>query len=303
MFSITVVTYNEEDVIADDIASILAQEGLGPDDRINIIENGSRDRTPEIVHEIAATDPRITAYNLALGDKANAWDMQVFRLAPRDPNAIHVFMDGDVQMRPGSLLAIRDTFAANPDAMAVAGLPYGGRRADAWRERMLANHGLTGNLYALADSTLERIRQEGWHLPVGCIGDDTFLVWFLKRRLDPAAEPDMTAIVPAEGAGFDYESIPTNTTDGLGKLYRRHRKYALRDLQNWLLLQHLARDPANRPPKDIEELYPAARPWTGLKGPFGRITPLVHPRKALFLNAWAKARWGRPRTDPAWYET
>ena len=298
MISVAVMAHNEEESILRALGSVLAQAGFGPEDRIVVLENGSTDRTVERVEAFARDEPRVALRRIDRPDKANAWNAYVRAEtetgsgagpAADRADALHVFMDGDVEMRPGALAALVQAAAENPDALAVSAVPHGGRTAPAWRARLLANHGLAGNLYALPDSTLRRIRAEEWLLPYGLIGDDTFLLWILKRRLDPLGAPDMGAIVPSAAAGFAYESIPRDTLAGLWSLYRRQRTYALRDLQLKLLIDHLRAAPGRRPPERIRDLYPAARPWTLLFGPYGRLRPLA-PRKGLFLSAWWRTR-------------
>ncbi len=300
MLSVAVMAHNEEASIAQSIAAVLSQEGFGPDGKITVLENGSSDTTAEIVAKIARENPAVELCSIALGDKANAWSYYVFNLSPRIPADAHVFLDGDVIMRPGSLQAMRDTLEASPDALAVSGLPYGGRTADTWRARVMRDHGMPGNFYALRGSTVEKMRQDGWCLPVGYMGDDTFLQWLLKRRLRPQNAPDKTAIQPVKGAGFDYRSIPNTTLSGLWMLYKRQRAYAMRDIQSKLLSDHVLADPEHRPPQDIADLYDQAKPWTALFGPFGRIKPLKL-RKLMFLYTYYRTRQRPQRKAAPWY--
>lgn len=302
MLSIAVLAHNEEADIARCLTSILTQKGLGADDRVTVLENGSTDGTARVVTQMAAGDPRIRLVSIPLGDKANAWDVYIFNESPVIKADVHVFIDGDVVMRPGSLVAMREALAAHPDALAVAGLPHGGRTAAAWRARILSNHGLPGNLYALRGSTVTRLRDDKWCLPVNYIGDDTFLMWLLKRRMEPAGAVDRGAIVPAKGAGFDYDSLPFKSLAGLAGLYRRQRTYGMRDIQTKLLVDHLLASPDARPPRDIALLYARATPLDALFGPFGKLTPFKM-RKALFLRTWWRTRHPRKRTALAWYET
>lgn len=300
MLSVAVMAHNEEASIAQSIAAILNQDGFGPEDRITILENGSSDRTAAIVAEIARETPAVELCSIALGDKANAWSYYVFNISPGIPADAHVFLDGDVIMRPGSLQALRDTLKTTPDALAFSGLPYGGRTADSWRARVLREHGMPGNFYALRTNTIEQMRRDEWCLPVGYMGDDTFLQWILKRRLTPQNTPDKTAIQPVEGAGFDYASIPNNTLSGLWMLYKRQRAYAMRDIQSKLLSDHVLADPQNRPPKDIADLYDQAKPWTALFGPFGKVKPFKL-RKLMFLYTYYRTRQRPQRKAAPWH--
>ncbi|MEO1780348.1 MAG: glycosyltransferase [Pseudomonadota bacterium] len=300
MISVAVMAHNEEAGIARALEAILSQDGFGPDDRITVLENGSTDRTAEIVEEIAVNHPAVSLRRIGLGDKANAWSVYTFNVSPSLDADAHVFVDGDVVMRPGSLAAVRTALVDAPDALALGCCPYGGRTADAWRARVLREHGLPGNFYVLRASTLKAMRDDGWCLPVGYMGDDTFLQWILKRRLDPMAKPDKTAIHPVAGAGFDYDSISRGSLDGLWMLYRRQRAYAMRDIQSKLLSDHVMAAPGNRPPRDIAELYGNAKPWTALFGPFGALKPFKM-RKLMFLYTWWRTRSVPQRAGLPWY--
>lgn len=301
MFSIVVFAHNEEEHISKAIMAIIGQEELDENDRILVIENGSSDKTAQTVREISQDYPSVELHRITLGDKANAWCHYTFNISRHIPAAGHIFLDGDVVMRPGSLKSLREAFESFPKALAFSALPYGGRTAKKWRSRVLKEHGMPGNFYALTDSTIERIRSEKWCLPVGYIGDDTFLQWLLKRHLVPTSTVDKTAIQPVENAGFDYESIPRNSLSGIYNLYKRQRTYAMRDIQTKLLSDYLLSKASNRPPRDIAELYPNARPSTALFGPFGKLTPITI-RKLMFLYTYLRTRRTPFRNGPSWYQ-
>lgn len=288
-FHAAVFAHQEETRIAAALSGLL--EEMDADARLTVLVNGSTDRTGAIVAELAADDRRIVPHTLPLADKAAAWNAYVFELCDGAAEA-HLFLDGDVSVRPGSLAAIRATLAAHPRALAVSTLPYGGRTAEAWRASVLAEHGLPGNFYALPAATLTRIRREGFAMPVGLLGDDTFLLWLLRRGLDPAAAPDRARIVPAREAGFLYTSIPRHTLKGLAALFARHQRYGLRDLQVRLLTLALAQ--GTPMPRTIEEVYGAARPLTPLLSPYGRLLPF-RKQKLLFLKTFLTASSAAPR--------
>lgn len=296
------MAHNEEAQIAQSLEAILTQDGFSPEDRITVLENGSTDRTASIVKGLEQEYPQVTLCSIKLGDKANAWSHYTFNVSTEFDADAHVFIDGDVTMRPGSLKAICVALASHPDALAFSGLPYGGRTAVTWRERVLKEHGLPGNFYVLRGTTLRSMRDGNWCLPVGYMGDDTILQWILKRRLNPMSALDKTAIQPVAEAGFEYESIPGTSMSGLWALYRRQRAYAMRDIQSKLLSDHLRVKPGNRPPHDISELYSAAKPWTALFGPFGSIKPFKL-RKFMFLHTWWRTRRVPQRNGLPWYES
>jgi len=266
--------------------------GLDPDDRIHVVVNGSSDGTEVIAREIAARDERVSVHVLAFGDKANAWNHYVHRVA--DEGAHHVFMDGDVRPASGAIAALRGALDQHPEALAASALPRGGRRSPAWARQVLENHGMPGNLYMLRDATVARMRARRFFLPVGLVGDDTFLRWILLRDLDPCAEIRRERIRPAAAAFFEYDSFPIASLSGLRALYKRHRRYSRRDMEMVLLTEHLSGKTLAVLPRYISELYPKARLTSALRG--GRRL-----RQVFFLSSYAFARrnGGRiPRDDP-----
>lgn len=305
--SICVLAHNEEDEIGRCLDSVVAA-GLSREDVVHIVVNGSRDNTENIVRAVASLDPRIRLHTLELGDKANAWDHYTFNV---DHEGIqgHVFVDADVRIRQGSLSAIKAALAVQSEAIAFSTLPYGGRISDGWRKKMLSQGGFAGNFYALKQDTLLQIIDENWHLPVGLIGDDTFLKWILRRGFDPNA-PDRAALVQLlPGAGFDYDSFSMTSFSGLRSMVKRQATYALRDLQVYLVVRHLRRNAQShandkngqRLPRQISDLYEEVPFWGQLASPFG-FSRLV-ARKILFPYTWLRARAmaGRPLT-PSWYQ-
>lgn len=297
MLSIAVFAHNEEKSIALCLASI-RKGGLGPSDRVHVLINGCTDGTAEMVAQIAAEDPRVRPRLIDLGDKANAWNDYVHNVADESA-AAHVLVDGDVLLEPGSLDAIRRAFAEHPEAIAVSGVPVGGRTATSWRARILREHGLPGNLYALRGDTLCRLRTLGFSLPVGLIGDDSLLLWLMRRDFAPAAAVDRRRIHPEAGAVFAYRSLPFHSLDGLRGLTRRQVRYALRDLQVWLLIRHLQRNGLAANPVFVEDLYPAAPVWGQLYAPYG-LRPFKL-RKLLFPYTWIRTRGTQSRPHaPTW---
>ncbi|WP_317055501.1 glycosyltransferase family 2 protein [Roseovarius rhodophyticola] len=293
--SVAVFAHNEADGIAANIRAV-QRAGLGPDDPVFVLINGSTDNTESIVNALAEDDPRIQPVVIALGDKANAWSFYVNHLAPEDC-ALHVFIDGDVQVSEGSIDEIHASLAVHPEALAASTLPQGGRTAKAWARRILFHHGMPGNFYALCGETLTRIKAQSINMPVGLIGDDPFLRWLLLSGLEPGATPDPGRIRPVPEAFFSYQSIPVTSWSGLRALWARQMRYQLRDLQMNLLREHLTTYGLSAMPRRIDSLYDRATPLMALRGQ-------VKLRKLAFLYTYLRARSSRarPLRAAAWYE-
>ncbi|MDJ0859776.1 MAG: glycosyltransferase [Dinoroseobacter sp.] len=293
--SVAVFAHNEAHSIAASIRAV-QDAGLGPDDMVYVLINGTTDNTENIVRSLAQQDPRIRPVVIALGDKANAWSFYVNHLAP-EAAGLHVFIDGDVRVSKGSFDEIRASLAVHPEALAASTIPQGGRTAEAWARRILAHHGMPGNFYALRGQTLASIKAHSINMPVGLIGDDPFLRWLLLSGLEPGADPNLEHIRPVPTAFFTYQSIPVTNWNGLRALWARQMRYQLRDLQMNLLRFHLTTYGLSAMPRRIDSLYDQATPLMALKGQ-------VKLRKLAFFYTYLRARASRarPLRAAAWYE-
>lgn len=294
--SVAVFAYNEAEHIKGALTAVLAS-GLGPADPVYVLINGTTDSTEAVVTDMAKDDPRIHAVVIPLGDKSNAWSYYANHLAPQDA-PLHVFVDGDVRVSPGALKAIANQLEDHPEALAASTLPKGGRTAKGWAERILREHGMPGNFYALRGSTLDQMKTLGISLPVGLIGDDPMLRWLLLRNFAPNGAVDRARIRPVPNAHFEYSSLPLTSWSGLRALWARQMRYQLRDLQMNLLLQHLQLYGLSAMPRRIDSLYDKATPLLALKGQFKL-------RKCAFLYTYLRARMtrARPLVAAPWYET
>lgn len=254
---VAVFAHNEAGSIESAMSSIVAA-GLGTRDVVQVLVKGSTDDTLARVRTFTRHDPRFHPVEIALGDKANAWDVYVHRTANMAAD-MHFFIDGDMQISPGAFNRVDMARADHPEARAFATLPQGGRQATSWSARILDNHGLPGCFYALTGATMRRLRDKVW-LPVGFMGDDTLLRWLLLRDLDPAAAPVLANIRPVPEAFFRYESFPINTLAGLGRLWRRHLGYTRREVQFHALKAVLSSEGLAAKPHHIAEIYPLIRP-------------------------------------------
>lgn len=293
--SVAVFAHNEAGHIVTCLRSLQAS-GLGPDDQIFVLINGTTDDTDAVVRQMAKHDPRIRPVVIALGDKANAWSYYVNHLAAPDTH-LHVFVDGDVLVSPDAILAIEAQLDAHPEALAASTLPKGGRTAHAWSERILRDHGMPGNFYALRGDTLARIRTLSVNIPVGMIGDDPLLRWLILNDFAPNGTVDRARIRPVPEAHFEYDSIPWTNWRGLRALFARQMRYQLRDLQMNLLQQHLRDFGLAAMPRRIDDLYNQATPMLALKGRF-------EMRKVAFFYTYLRARANRnrPYIGVPWYE-
>lgn len=220
----------------------------------HIMENGSTDATGRTARALAAADARIRAHELALGDKANAWNDYVHRLAPEDAE-MHVFIDADVRAAPGAFPSLAHALEENPRAFAAAALPIAGRSRRRWATRLFKERYLSGNLYAMKGATLRLFRERGLFLPVGAYGEDGLLSYILVT--DFKGGPDDShrdRIAVAAGAFFEFDPLGLSLRD-IGLFRRRMRRYSQRHFQNLILYDRLKNEGIGAMPGHVHEIF------------------------------------------------
>jgi glycosyltransferase involved in cell wall biosynthesis len=124
--SVLIDTYNHERFIEKAITSVLEQDFPASDREIIVIDDGSTDRTPEIVRQFA---PHIRYLRKVNGGQASAFNAGI----PECKGDIIAFLDGDDYWLPGKLRRVVEILAKNP-AVGLVGhaieelLPDGSRR-------------------------------------------------------------------------------------------------------------------------------------------------------------------------------
>ncbi len=120
--SVLIPTRNEESNIADALRSILRSKGV--EFEIIVLDDGSTDRTGDIVRDFAAADPRVrleSAKPLPAG-----WCGKTFachQLAAYARHPLLVFLDADVRVSRSDSLARMVEFVDGNDAALVSGIP------------------------------------------------------------------------------------------------------------------------------------------------------------------------------------
>lgn len=110
--SVLIDTYNHERYIEQALLSVLEQDFPASDMEIVVVDDGSTDRTPEIVSKFA---PRVRLLRKKNGGQASAFNAGI---AECRGNAI-AFLDGDDWFAGGKLTAVAKALEQHPEASAV----------------------------------------------------------------------------------------------------------------------------------------------------------------------------------------
>ena len=220
----------------------------------HVLANACSDRTEDLVREYGASHSNVHLVSIALGDKANAWNVFVHDVAPR--GAPHYFfIDGDVRATPGALDSMERALANHPQANGVSALPKSGRGVAAFQRDMLKDNGVAGNLYGLRDTFVERIRAQAINMPIGIIGEDALVGAMLKWDLRGDTRWDNNKVVVAQDAGFEFDSVSPWLPREWKKYFRRRVRYSVRGFQNKMLGWAIQPAGFEALPQQVRDLY------------------------------------------------
>jgi cellulose synthase/poly-beta-1,6-N-acetylglucosamine synthase-like glycosyltransferase len=247
---IGVLCHNEEQRIAGCLESLLPQARGVP---IHVIVNGSTDRTAEVARAVSASN--IIVHEFAEGGKSRSWNRFVFDTLEAFAD-VHIFIDGDTQVVPGSIAALADALQRDHYANLASAVPRSGRKAASYRAQMRVRRDVFGALYAVKGDLLERMKARAIRLPEDLIGDDGLLGAMAKTDLENESRWDDARVVVCEEAGFLCETVALTDLGTLRMQYRRMISYSMRHFQN-LIISQIMRDagPVGLP-RHLSSLYP-----------------------------------------------
>lgn len=231
---------------------------MPPNTTCYVIANGCTDDTVAHITEYALKEPWVKAIALEAGDKANAWNHFVHELAPEAES--YFFTDGDCQVENGALQRLEEPLLNNKNVNAASGVPsHHNLSLGAFRRDITRHGGFAGNLYALSQNFVDRLRAQRVRLPRGLIGDDSLVGALALWNLDPSSSwnHDRVRVVPA--AAFRYESIIWASFFDPMFYIRRLRRYSLRYFQNQLIRARIKLSGLSILPDHIDTLYLDAR--------------------------------------------
>lgn len=268
--AVAVFAHNEERNIIRCLDSLPAA-GCPESARVLVLANGCTDRTVCLVEEYARTRPNVVPLVIAKGDKANAWNAFVHEHVPDGGAA--AFVDGDVVPGPRSIALLANALEANPRALVASAVPSSGRSRHAQTEGVVSERGVLGNLYAVREELLDRIRRAGIRMPIGFVREDGLIGALAKWDLDPTnTKWDDERVLPVRQSTFTFRSIPVWTPAGWRQYLRRRVRYSVGRFETVMLRRVLKTAGAAAMPRTVEELY-ALSPsptvdWRGIDTPF-----------------------------------
>lgn len=130
--SVLIDTYNHERFIEEAVASVLSQDFPAADREILVVDDGSTDRTPEILSKFTS---QIRVLRKPNGGQASAFNAGIAECQ----GEIIAFLDGDDWWAPAKLSTVAEAFSGNP-AVGLVGhsitevLADGTRRSELVRE-------------------------------------------------------------------------------------------------------------------------------------------------------------------------
>jgi len=252
IWNIAVLAHNEESNIIACLDSLKAGVGDHPY-RVFVLANGCTDKTEELVSRYATTKPNVTLVSIKKGDKCNAWNEYIHNVNTQAD--IHFFMDGDVEACPQALEEMATTMFEHPKVNAVTALPATGRSAESQIAEAKEEHGLAGNLYALRDSFVTRLKTLAVQLPTGIVGDDSLLGALIMWDLDPSQAWDKNYIALCYKAGFTFESMSPLSVNDWKVQWKRMIRYSRRRFETIMLRDILLTLGVGGLPKDNISLY------------------------------------------------
>jgi len=269
--SIAVFAHNEARRIRSALESVVAG-AAGTPISVVVLANGCSDRTADEVRACADRIADLTLVEIAMADKANPWNVYVHDFWSDEEIgtiATHFFMDGDVRVEPEALSLLASAFLAAPTVDAAGAMPISGRDRDAWRQRMVRNSSLAGNLYALRRAFVAEIRERHIRMPIGLFGEDRFVSWLVFQQLgDGPATDGLPRCAFHPSAGFSFDSLSPWRVRDYRTYLRRLWRYARRGVQHEMLLPMLRQRGLAALPVHVEEVYrrgpiPSRLRWIG----------------------------------------
>ena len=227
---------------------------------IDVLVNGNSALASEFTASLARRAPlaaglRVRAWDIALADKANSWNRYVHEIFPDADYAVCV--DGYAKVRPDSIGRLAASLSAHPECLAATGIPSSNASDDKLAAEMLSSGGIHGNLFALSQTTVQKIRRCGFRLPLYLYRTDSTIGAALCFDLAPESAQWNAARIFVDRDVTWTRRVPSwrNWQDLTAQLKRKIRQ-AQGELENRAVQKLLAtqRQRLSRLPRSTSEL-------------------------------------------------
>ena len=148
--SVLIDTYNHERFIEQAITSVLEQDMNMADVEIVVVDDGSTDRTPEIVRRFK---PRVRLLRKTNGGQASAFNAGI----PECHGEIIAFLDGDDWWAPGKLRRVVEELERNP-GVGIVGHGYNLVFPDGQQQTQVLHEGFRFRANTLEGARMLRVR-------------------------------------------------------------------------------------------------------------------------------------------------
>lgn len=266
LWAVAVFAHNEETTLADCLRSVDAA-ACGRPVQVWVLANGCTDRTVERAREYAQCAPHVQIAEIALGDKANAWNAFVHELAP--PASCYFFVDGDVRISERAFVDLAAALRNDAHVHIAAGVPGSGRNQAASERGIIVERGVQGNLYAASSEFVRRARSLSVRLPIGYVREDGLVGALAKWNFAPETNPwDDDRVVVVTSARFFFKSVSPLELRAWPKYWRRLVRYSTGRFETVMMRKILTTEGVSAIPRDVVGLYrcsedPSLR-WRGL---------------------------------------
>jgi len=151
LVTVLIDTYNHERFIEEAVVSVLEQDFPRADMEILVVDDGSTDRTPEILRKF---EPHLRVLRKANGGQASAFNAGI----PEARGEIVAFLDGDDWWATNKLARVAETMAADP-SVGIVGHGIMMVRRDGTRESEVLREGFRFRANTLGGALLLRLRK------------------------------------------------------------------------------------------------------------------------------------------------
>jgi peptidoglycan-N-acetylglucosamine deacetylase len=224
--SVLIPAFNEERVIERSVSQVLASEDVRLE--VIVIDDGSRDRTAEIVRQLFGTDARVQLLQLKNGGKARALN-EGLALAKGE---IVIALDADTQFEPRTIARLARWLSHDESLAAVAGNAKVGNRVNIVTKWQALEYITAQNLERRALARLGAMT-----VVPGAVG-----AWRKRAILDVGGYPpetlaedqDLTIAVQRAGwtVAYDQSAIAwTEAPQSVGQLARQRFRWAYGTIQ------------------------------------------------------------------------